>query len=216
MPRLLLALAIVCGIQGIRLLILDRTVPGFLRGGDAFTISNVSAGSTIGQEFEAAARGLDSVAVHGVVSGAGRGYMDAVLFEMWNAGERQVRRASIELNSDSPACCVWTFEPVNNSNDRSYRLELTTRDFGPDLRLGFRAVPVRDEGGLTVNGHPQRANLVLDAGGTPLARMKGEPRISLWFLIACFTVIDAATACVIYILWRRVTAPATSSSPQPG
>lgn len=204
----------------IRLAILDNTVPDLTRG-SSFTIRSLAGGFTASQTFDVEDDGLEGIGLDGDVSGEGRdAILEARLVELpTEGGEREVRQAIVSLARSRGDCCALRFRALMDSAGRRYRLDLRSRDFDGTLQLALRARPARGEGGLVLNGAPQPANLAIEPIGAALYPLKGAIRLSLWWLLAGFAVVDGAVAFIIYALAvgvrRDEVDPQTSTASDP-
>lgn len=195
----------------------QSTVSTPVSGGRPFLIQRIPNGTTFSQPLDVRANGLEVIELSGTVVGATRsGYIDATLVELSAKGmERQVRQAHLTL---SRTCCAIAFQPVEGSAGRRYRLDLRIRDFDPAATLSLAAVPVREGGGVTINGRVQAATLQLSASaveGTAVARLwygstKSVPLSFRWFLMALIA-FDAAVGCSVAGIERAFV---TASDPR--
>ena len=208
-----MAAAVVTGML-LRNAILDRTAPQLLSGSTSFLIQDVHNGFRASQELEVRTGGLSAIRLDGEVSGEGReGILEARLIEQrTDGGEREVRQAIFAASRSAGDCCLLRFEPVAESAEKTYQITLVGRDFDGSLTVALRARPTREIGGLVLHGRPQQANLILETHGAAAHTLPGAPRINLWWVMACFAVIDGAVACILYAL---LTGSLTSSDPQP-
>ena len=191
----------------LRLAILDRTTPDLTRA-RSFVIEGIKDGFTASQFFDVRDGVLDAVVLDGDFSGeGGEGVLEAHLVEVnESGGEREVRQALFAASRAAGECCPLRFQALTDAAGKRYRLDLRARDFEGSLRLSLAARTARGEGGLAINGRPQPANLNLDASGAALYPLRNAPRVSLWWLMLGFAVIDA---CVGFILHSLMTARRT-------
>ena len=197
-----IAVAVVGGALLLRLLIVDALAPALTRSRE-FLVEGVTNGTTVSQRFTAASPGLELVHVEMIVhAGDGWPTIEAELAEIWNAGDRSVRRTIVK-STHSSDCCDFRFAPLENSHDRQYRIDLTFKGLGGGTRVSFPVTPVVRDGGLTLNGRVQSANLNLHAGDTLVARLPGAPRVSLPVVLGCFVGIDLALFLMIHKMLKR-------------
>ncbi len=205
---MVMAVAVVGG-QAIRFAVLDVVAPDVVRGASPFLIQNIAQGTSASQTFEARSNGLERIRLDGVVTGDGRGVLDARVVEIWAPGdERPLRQAEVELSTAADRCCEIRFAPLRDSARRRYRVEILARELAPGQQLSLWALTARDEGGLAINGRTQPANLKFDLGDVAVGPLQGSARVSLAVLMGCFALVDASVAYLLFLLL-------TSSSPRP-
>ena len=130
--------------------------------------------------------------------------IDARLLELDVDGKEVavVRDTGIDIPPDQTACCLVRFNPVPGARWRFFRLDLTVGDLN-GRHLGLRLAPAPVNGRLTLNGRPQRAFLLFEAGaagGTGLARLRSAPSDTVAALAAAALLINAAIAVLMHLV----------------